>query len=42
VSLPGGSVVTGTASGVDDAGRLVVRSAGQSVPVSAGDVLHVR
>jgi BirA family transcriptional regulator, biotin operon repressor / biotin---[acetyl-CoA-carboxylase] ligase len=42
VSLPGGTVVTGTASEVDDTGRLVVRSAAQSVPVSAGDVIHVR
>jgi len=42
VSQPGGAVVTGTASEVDDTGRLVVRSATQSVPVSAGDVIHVR
>ena len=42
VSLPGGTVVTGTASEVDNTGRLVVRSAAQSVPVSAGDVIHVR
>jgi BirA family transcriptional regulator, biotin operon repressor / biotin---[acetyl-CoA-carboxylase] ligase len=42
VSLPGGTVVTGTASEVDDTGRLVVRSAAESVPVSAGDVIHVR
>jgi len=42
VSLPGGTVVTGTASEVDDTGRLVVCSAARSVPVSAGDVTHVR
>jgi BirA family transcriptional regulator, biotin operon repressor / biotin---[acetyl-CoA-carboxylase] ligase len=42
VSLPGGTVVTGTASEVDDTGRLVVRSAEQAVAVSAGDVVHVR
>jgi BirA family biotin operon repressor/biotin-[acetyl-CoA-carboxylase] ligase len=42
VSLPGGTIVTGTASEVDDTGRLVVRSASQTVPVSAGDVIHVR
>jgi hypothetical protein len=34
--------VTGTASEVDDTGRLVVRSAAQAVAVSAGDVVHVR
>lgn len=42
VSLPGGTVVTGEASDVDGAGRLVVRSASGLVPVSAGDVVHVR
>ena len=42
VSLPGGSTVTGVAVEVDAAGRLVVRSASGLVPVSAGDVVHVR
>jgi biotin-[acetyl-CoA-carboxylase] ligase BirA-like protein len=42
VSLPGGRTVTGVASEVDQTGRLVVRSAGGPVPVSAGDVIHVR
>ncbi len=42
VQLPGGTTVTGTASEVDDTGRLVVRSAAQAVAVSAGDVVHVR
>jgi len=42
VSLPGGSVVTGEASDVDSAGRLVVRTGAGPVPVSAGDVVHVR
>jgi len=42
VTLPGGTVVTGTASEVDDTGRLIVRSAAQSIAVSAGDVIHVR
>jgi BirA family transcriptional regulator, biotin operon repressor / biotin---[acetyl-CoA-carboxylase] ligase len=42
VSLPGGRTVTGTAGAVDPAGRLVVESAAGPVPVSAGDVLHVR
>jgi BirA family transcriptional regulator, biotin operon repressor / biotin---[acetyl-CoA-carboxylase] ligase len=42
VSLPGGRPVTGTARAVDAAGRLVVQSAAGPVPVSAGDVIHVR
>ena len=42
VSLPGGRMVTGVASGVDQTGRLVVGSAAGPVPVSAGDVIHVR
>jgi BirA family transcriptional regulator, biotin operon repressor / biotin---[acetyl-CoA-carboxylase] ligase len=42
VSLPGGRTVTGEASGVDQTGRLVVRSAAGPVPVSAGNVIHVR
>ena len=42
VSLPGGTTVTGEATDVDRAGRLVVRSAVGLVPVSAGDVVHVR
>jgi len=42
VTLPGGATVAGAASDVDRAGRLVVRSASGLVPVSAGDVIHVR
>jgi BirA family biotin operon repressor/biotin-[acetyl-CoA-carboxylase] ligase len=42
VSLPGGRIVTGTASEVDDTGRLAVRSDPDVVAVSAGDVVHVR
>jgi BirA family biotin operon repressor/biotin-[acetyl-CoA-carboxylase] ligase len=42
VSLPGGRTLAGTACDVDDAGRLVVRSADGLVSVSAGDVVHVR
>jgi BirA family transcriptional regulator, biotin operon repressor / biotin---[acetyl-CoA-carboxylase] ligase len=42
VSLPGGTTVTGVACDVDRAGRLVIRSASGLVPVSAGDVVHVR
>jgi len=38
VSLPGGETLTGEATDVDDAGRLVVAG----TPVAAGDVLHVR
>lgn len=42
VSLPGGTIITGVAREVDDAGRLVVSSDAGLVPVSAGDVLYVR
>lgn len=43
VHLPGGRVLAGTATDVDDTGRLLVRDGGGDVePVSAGDVIHVR
>lgn len=42
VNLPGGQVLTGTAQDLDEAGRLVVRTAAGLVPVSAGDVVHLR
>ena len=42
VSLPGGATVAGVAGEVDRAGRLVIRSGSGLVPVSAGDVVHVR
>lgn len=42
VTLPGGRAFAGTAAGVDWAGRLEVRTAEGLVPVSAGDVVHVR
>lgn len=42
VSLPGGQELTGTASDVDEAGRLVVSDGWQETAVSAGDVVHVR
>jgi BirA family biotin operon repressor/biotin-[acetyl-CoA-carboxylase] ligase len=44
VELPGGHVVMGVASGVDDAGRLVLRESTGAPPRSftAGDVTHVR
>lgn len=42
VSLPGGRTLTGTAVDVNATGQLVVASATGRVPVSAGDVIHVR
>jgi BirA family biotin operon repressor/biotin-[acetyl-CoA-carboxylase] ligase len=42
VTLPGGKSITGTADGIDWAGRLEVGTAKETVPVSAGDVVHLR
>ena len=42
VSMPGGKLVTGRAGDVDATGRLVVGTSSGPVPVSAGDVVHVR
>lgn len=43
VDLPGGRVLAGTATDVDGTGRLLVRGdGGEVVPVSAGDVVHLR
>lgn len=42
VQLPDGSGLTGTATGLDKTGRLVVRTTDGDVPVSAGDVTRVR
>jgi len=42
VQLPDGTALTGTATGLDDAGRLVVRTPDGDRPVSAGDVTRVR
>jgi len=42
VQLPGDARLVGVASGIDQAGRLVVQTATGAVPVSAGDVTHVR
>jgi BirA family biotin operon repressor/biotin-[acetyl-CoA-carboxylase] ligase len=42
VHQPDGRVVTGTATGVDDSGRLVVAAGGSSMAHAAGDVVHVR
>ena len=42
VTLPGGKAVAGAAVGVDWAGRLEVSTISGTVPVSAGDVVHLR
>jgi BirA family biotin operon repressor/biotin-[acetyl-CoA-carboxylase] ligase len=42
VQLPSGATLTGTATGIDRSGRLVVEHHGATTPVSAGDVMHVR
>jgi BirA family biotin operon repressor/biotin-[acetyl-CoA-carboxylase] ligase len=42
VELPGGDVLTGTATGVDEHGRLLVAGAEGVRALSAGDVVHVR
>jgi BirA family biotin operon repressor/biotin-[acetyl-CoA-carboxylase] ligase len=42
VELPGGSRLAGVATGIDPAGRLIVDTGTGVVPVSAGDVIHVR
>lgn len=43
VELPGGSVLAGAAENIDTDGRLLVAASGAPpVPVSAGDVIHVR
>ena len=40
--LPGGKDVVGTATAIDDHGRLCIEVGGQTVVVSAGDVVHLR
>lgn len=42
VQLPGGREIVGTASGIDDHGRLCLDAANETVVVSAGDVVHLR
>ena len=42
VTMPGTEPVTGTATGVDRAGRLEVRTVRGLIAVTAGDVVHVR
>src|SRR5271163_3552360 len=40
--LPGGKEIVGTASAVDDQGRLCLETGNETVVVSAGDVIHLR
>ena len=40
--LPGGGEVTGTATEIDEAGRLVLRTADGPRAIAAGDILHLR
>lgn len=42
VDLPSGNSLAGRATGIDDAGRLVVAGPGGETTVGAGDVVHVR
>lgn len=42
VQLPAGRTLVGTATGIDDDGRLVVAGPDGPEPVGAGDVVHVR
>ena len=42
VQLPGGTELTGTATGIGPAGQLLVDAGDGPVPVTAGDVIHVR
>jgi BirA family biotin operon repressor/biotin-[acetyl-CoA-carboxylase] ligase len=42
VELPAGRSVAGVAEDVDTEGRLLIRQAGTTTPVSAGDVIHLR
>jgi BirA family transcriptional regulator, biotin operon repressor / biotin---[acetyl-CoA-carboxylase] ligase len=42
VELPGGAQLTGTATGIGPSGQLLVDAGDGPVPVSAGDVIHVR
>lgn len=42
VDLPGDRLLTGLATGVDSAGRLLVHTQGRDHVLSAGDVVHVR
>lgn len=41
-TLPGNRVIVGVARSIDDQGRLRIESVGETVAVSAGDVVHIR
>ncbi|MGB2920094.1 MAG: biotin--[acetyl-CoA-carboxylase] ligase [Mycobacterium sp.] len=41
-TLPGDAEIVGTATGIDDGGRLLIDHAGTTVTVSAGDITHLR
>ena len=40
--LPGDSEIVGTATGIDESGRLLIEDGGTAVTVSAGDITHLR
>lgn len=40
--LPGDAEIVGTATGIDDSGRLLIDSQGTTATVSAGDITHLR
>lgn len=40
--LPGDSEIVGTATGIDDSGRLLIDDGGTTVTVAAGDITHLR
>lgn len=40
--LPGGGELVGTATGIDDRGRLCLRTGHETAVISAGDVVHLR
>jgi BirA family biotin operon repressor/biotin-[acetyl-CoA-carboxylase] ligase len=40
--LPGDREIVGAARGIDGEGRLIVESRGEMIPVSAGDIIHLR
>ena len=42
VELPGGDVLLGTATAIDESGRLIVESDAGPTAVAAGDVTHLR
>jgi BirA family transcriptional regulator, biotin operon repressor / biotin---[acetyl-CoA-carboxylase] ligase len=42
VELPGGVTLSGLATGIDTQGQLLVEADGNTYPIAAGDVIHVR